>query len=51
MPEWYEPDSENIGHGVSKTVIKHWVESNARLTPNHRLAAELFVMIEIMREI
>ena len=32
VPERYEPDSENIGHGVSKTVIKHWVESNARLT-------------------
>ena len=31
VPEW--PDSEYIGHIVSKTVIKHWVDSNVRSTP------------------
>ena len=33
VPEWHHPDSEYIGRVVSKTVIKHWVDSNARLTP------------------
>ena len=33
VPEWHHPDSEYRDHVVSKTVIKHWVDSNARLTP------------------
>ncbi len=27
VPEWHEPDSEYVGHIVSKTVITHWVDS------------------------
>ena len=37
VPEWRGPDPQCIGHVVSYTFIKHWVDSNA--TPNHCLAA------------
>ena len=33
VPEWHEPDYQYIGHVVSKTFIKHWVDTNARSTP------------------
>ena len=33
VPERHEPYSEYIGHTISKTVITHWVDSNARSTP------------------
>ena len=31
--EWHQPDSQYIGNVVSKTVITHWVDPNARSTP------------------
>ena len=33
VPEWHEQYSIYIGHVLLKTVIKHWVDSNARSTP------------------
>ena len=33
MSDWHEADSEYVGHVVSKTVVKHRVDSQARSTP------------------